>query len=471
MSRVTKLGSSPEAVNYRLSQTCGQDHARAQDVVIDYRLRGRGRHGIERVGRGWAEFGHLAGTTLDSAAEVEEVRQIMAGRHPGTGEVLVRPKVAVHPNARLAARLLIEAVHAVARQQHTTPAGLLAAAEAAAKRFARLERALLRRGETHRAPVSDLEQVAQASGIRLEQVYAEKELAFARGHAEQRIRVGNQGYDVTITRPRSIDVLRALAPDTVAERMDELFMESVRQAADVMEEWCGYALAGHHGDGRRARRVPTTGWAATITWHRTTRPIDGTPGDPHLHAHIMVPNLVKGADGRWRTVASGGRDLFRHVAAVSEYALALHRRKLSAEYGLRWEYHAATRQWEIAGVPAGLRRSQQVDAAVGAGASASARRAAGRRTAGAKIDTTPEQEQEFWYRRALASGWVPEHVVRSVLGYEPPPQRAGRRGATAAAARSRPGRRPGMGRRDRDGGRRQDRQPRPGAGTRGRGLP
>ncbi|QKW32466.1 AAA family ATPase (plasmid) [Nocardiopsis flavescens] len=424
-----RVGIENEQIDYRLTEACGEQHA--HDTALDYRIdRPRGQYGVERIGRGWAEFGREAGTTLDSREEVDEVRAIMAGIDPATGQVLLKPKLAVAPAAKLAAREFTEALRAAAGRAGTTVERLLAHDEKQAERFARLERMLARRGQTHRAPVADLEQVAAAAGVALEDVYNAAELAKARKHADERVAVGCCARDFTMTRPRSPEGLAALLPEEAALRQDQMWMRSVRRALGLMEDWCAYGMAGHHGDGQRARRVDTTGWAATITWHRTTRSINGGIGDPHFHAHVLIPNLVycpgQGeVPGKWRAVANGGRDLYRHAQAISELALALYRYEMSAAYGVQWEWREHTRQWEIARFPEELRRlycrrSAQIEAEVGAEATPGQRRAAGKRTAGEKVHSTRAEERAFWRQMAIEAGFDIDQVIRDVLGYDPP---------------------------------------------------
>ncbi|MGW8526978.1 AAA family ATPase [Nocardiopsis sp. NPDC055824] len=425
----TRGGIDNEQINYRLAEACGEQHV--HDAALDYRLdRPRGQYGVERIGRGWAEFGHQAGTTLDSREEVDEVRAIMAGVDPTTGQVLLKPKLAVAPAAKLAAREFTEALHAVAERGGATVEQMLAHDKKSAERFARLERMLARRGQTHRAPVTDLEEVAAAAGMVMEDVYDAAELAKARAHADERVAVGCCARDFVLTRPRSPEGLAALLSEEAALQQDQMWMRSVRRAVNLMEDWCAYGMAGHHGDGQRARRVDTTGWAATITWHRTTRSINDDIGDPHLHAHVLIPNLVycpgQGDErGKWRAVANGGRDLYRHAQAISELALALYRHETSAAYGIGWEWRENTRQWEIARFPEELRRlycrrSAQIEAEVGAEATPGQRRAAGKRTAGEKVHSTRAEEREFWRQMAEQAGFDVDQVVRDVLGYEPP---------------------------------------------------
>ena len=63
--------------------------------------------------------------------------------------------------------------------------------------------------------------------------------------------------------------------------------------------------------------------------HRTSR-----AGDPQLHTHVVVPNLVQGADGKWS--APDGRHLYTwKKTAGTLYQSAL--RAELAPLGLRWQ--------------------------------------------------------------------------------------------------------------------------------------
>lgn len=196
--------------DYRLAQQCGADDITAGDVAANYRLDGAGRP-IERFGRGWQEFGLEPGTVLETAEDVEGMRRLLAGRDPHTRRRLVKPKLAVAPEAKLAAAPFVQALQEAAEARGTTPAGLVKDAWSAA-RIARLERGLVRDGEYHRAPVADLERVAEAAGVGLGGVYGADELEHAREHSDERVVVGTRGFDVTFDRPKGSRSCRGWRP-------------------------------------------------------------------------------------------------------------------------------------------------------------------------------------------------------------------------------------------------------------------
>ena len=440
---VTPIRTAAQA-DYRLSLECGADEIRAADVAVDYRLAADEHDPIRRLGSGWREFGIEPGTALEGPADIEGVRRIMAGRDPRTGERLVTFKTAVAPAAQLPARPLVDAVRAAAAEALTSPAALLRHSGWSAKRFARLERGLLRDGEHHRAPVGDLGRVATAAGIDLEAVYEPGELAHALAHADDRVDIGNRGYDIVFDRPRKLELAQAAAREAapaLARRMEEIHDQAVAETMRHVERWVAYSLTGHHGDGRSAERVDTTGIIATATKHRTARPVGDGPGDPHTHTHVMISVMGRSTvDGKWRTIGSGGRELMRHVATMGELQRALERRMLSEEFGFRFERDEVTGRWDLVGIPdevkhAFSRRQAQVLAEAGDGADTAAQRAAARRTAQAKVHSTRQEEAASWAGRMRELGFTPQVLVRAAL--------EGREPGDGAAARPRRGPGPG----------------------------
>ncbi|MFE3455962.1 MobF family relaxase [Nocardiopsis aegyptia] len=424
---VTVLGPSAEQVEYRLSEQCGcdqtadHDHEHAdQDAALEYRLE-RPDAPITRLGSGWAEFGHTPGQALRTEAELDTVRAVMAGADPRTGEQLLKAKTAVDPRAKLAAGPLVYAVQAIAEAAHTTPEELLAASERCAARYARLVRGLARDGEAHRAPVRDLEAIAAEAGFELDLVYGATELATAREHADARVRVGNRGYDLVLNVPKSVSVLYGLADAPLAGRIEELYLQAVRETVAGVQDWCAYGVRGHHGGGRTAERISSSGLIASLTLHRAARPVDGQAGDPHIHAHVMIANLVHCVDGRWRTLASGGRDLHRHVQTAGELAKARVRELLAAELGVVWQRCPHSGEWEIAGIDTQARsvfsrRAEQVKAAAGDDAGAAEQRAQARKSAHTKQDVSETDLRQAWAQRAAGAGIDHVRLVQEALG-------------------------------------------------------
>ena len=88
--------------------------------------------------------------------------------------------------------------------------------------------------------------------------------------------------------------------------------------------------------------LPTSGAVAALFTHGVSR-----NGDPHLHSHLVVANLVHGADGRWSACDRRGLDAHR-LAASAVYEAQL-RAGLTATLGVRWTARPG-RSAEVVGV-------------------------------------------------------------------------------------------------------------------------
>ena len=157
--------------------------------------------------------------------------------------------------------------------------------------------------------------------------------------------VGNAGYEMTLTCPKSFSVAAFVADPSTRERWLECVRDAARQATDELMAKVAHGRTGHEGDGQKATAIRGLGYAATVSIESYSRELD-----PHLHGHVMVPNRIICADGIERTMATGGTDLLNHswwFQAQFERCL----RKLSTERGLvtGWEFDFAGRQWDVAG--------------------------------------------------------------------------------------------------------------------------
>ena len=345
-ARVTTLGPDLAQVDYRLQESVGCGAVADADGQVAYRL--ESDRPLEWVGDGLREVGIEPGTTLDADGK-DAARLLARGRHPGTNERLVTPKKAVDPRAKLDAAPLVAAVRLAAEAAGKTPAGLLAQPRVVAL-YGRLQRGVAgaearangAKAVPHRAPVGDLEKVAAAANIDLADVYPAADLALARTHTNARVMVGNRGYDLTVDVPKSFSTLVAMADPRLSAELENVYLDCVRETVTAMQQWAGYGMRGHHGDGERAERVAGTGLLGWMTTHRTARPVDGQAPDPHLHAHVTIVNMVRGTDGRWSTLGAGGRDVHRHVKAAGTFMQARLRQITHERWGLVWTRDAGT---------------------------------------------------------------------------------------------------------------------------------
>jgi len=102
--------------------------------------------------------------------------------------------------------------------------------------------------------------------------------------------------------------------------MDALEAAATRALVQLMAE-AGFCSTGHRGEGQDVTIVPADGWAGFIATEISSR-----AGDPHLHVHCSLPNVLVGRDGVVRTMADGGRELIinapRFAAWGQEYFIA-----------------------------------------------------------------------------------------------------------------------------------------------------
>lgn len=421
---VRKLGPDKAQVEYRLTSQSGCDTEIAltqseNDDQLQQRL-GSGERPLEWVGSGLSEFGIVAGTRLTTVEDLDRVRALMDGRDPHTQERLVDAKTAVHPDAKLRARELVEAVRQVSEAAHMSHAQLLGSATLV-ERFEQLERGVEREGEAHYAPLAEMAPIANAVGVDPSMLWAQEDLERAKVNADRRVRVGNRGYDLVIDLPKSWSMLAALGEQSLTDLVEDTFLESVRETVAAVEGWVAYGMTGHHGDGRTGQPIDTSGLLGTVTLHRSARGVEGQVGDPHLHAHIMLANMVKCVDGKWRTVAAGGRDLFRHGGPASAFLEARMRAKMRERLQLKYAQDERTKAWEILPIDSEKRavfsrRNTQITALAGPGATSAQTKVIGARLAEAKKPLPPADIRRLWRQRALEAGIDPATLIADVLG-------------------------------------------------------
>ncbi|MDP9403974.1 MAG: relaxase domain-containing protein, partial [Actinomycetota bacterium] len=96
-------------------------------------------------------------------------------------------------------------------------------------------------------------------------------------------------FDATFSAPKSASLLWALGSPEVASVVTRCHTEAVGVAVSFLEDKA--AVARRQVNGVR-RRVATAGFAAASFAHRTSR-----EGDPQLHTHCLIANLVRRLDG------------------------------------------------------------------------------------------------------------------------------------------------------------------------------
>ena len=159
------------------------------------------------------------------------------------------------------------------------------------------------------------------------------------GHRLRSDRATVCGFDLTFSAPKSVSVVFALGGEDVARQVVVAHRESVRGALTYLET---HGLSAQRGSGEERHVVPTTGLVAASFTHGVNRNLD-----PHLHTHVVMANMVHGADSRWS--ACDHRGLSAHRAATSAIYEAHLRGELTTRLGVSW-VEAPRLGAEVAGV-------------------------------------------------------------------------------------------------------------------------
>ena len=133
------------------------------------------------------------------------------------------------------------------------------------------------------------------------------------------------GYDLTFSAPKGVSLLWAFGTADVRDAVSSAHDQAVASVIDHLSADACFARRGHGG----ADLIEANGFIGAAFRHRTSR-----AGDPQLHTHVVVANVVQGADGRWS--APDGRQLY----GWKKTAGTLYRSALRAELaplGLRWK--------------------------------------------------------------------------------------------------------------------------------------
>lgn len=273
------------------------------------------------------------------------------------------------------------------------------------------------------------------------------------------------GFDLTFKAPKSVSVLYAISDDprvqgaiidaSEAALRDTLaWLEregmAVRRGSDDRRYLANLAAHNLTLAATKAVRVERGAeLVAAVFRHRTSR-----AGDPLLHWHVLVPNMVRGADGRWSAFLHP--EIFRLQRAAGEVFQAALRDGLTQRLGVRWR--PGRHVPEIAGIPQAVldafsKRSAEIAAWLddkGRAESPSARQDAVLATRRGKPEMEGERLDLAWKREATALGFGPEHAEAllhahpvdapwSAGSWQLPETTVGADGAQSTQARTVPG--------------------------------
>ena len=209
------------------------------------------------------------------------------------------------------------------------------------------------------------------------------------------------GFDITFSAPKSVSMLFGLGDESLQRTIRSVHESAVADALGYLER---VAAKGRRGAGG-AMSIQGSGFVAAAFRHRTSR-----AGDPQLHTHVLIANLVKGLDGRWS--ALDGRAIYQHAKTAGYLYEARLRAQLTELLGVEW---TSVRNGiaDIEGVPkevlrAFSRRRAEIEAELlnrGESSSAAARMATLSTRQRKDYGVVPEQLVAEWRSRAARLGF------------------------------------------------------------------
>ena len=246
------------------------------------------------------------------------------------------------------------------------------------------------------------------------------------------------GRDLTFSAPKSVSIAALVGGD---RRIVEAHDRAVAATLAWVEKNAAETRMKDPDSGSMARVGGQKIVAATFR-HDTSRNLD-----PQLHTHSVIANMLKGEDGKWRSMANEGLYLQQKLIGMlyrSELAAGLAR----LGYGIE-KIHADGR-FEIAGVPraaieAFSTRRAEIEAAMAErnlGTSGDSPRLAERAalmTRAAKRDIDREELRGVWRKQATNLGLDASSLVSQAVEISDSPVRQ----TAAEPARQRPAGKPG----------------------------
>lgn len=133
------------------------------------------------------------------------------------------------------------------------------------------------------------------------------------------------GFDLTFLAPKSVALLHELGPKEASNEVVNAHDVAVRAALAYLERQASGARRGKAGK----TSITSKGFIAAAFRHRTSR-----AGDPLLHTHVLVANLIQGSDGKWG--ALDAKHLYRHAKTAGFLYQAQLRKELTRRLGVEW---------------------------------------------------------------------------------------------------------------------------------------
>ena len=242
------------------------------------------------------------------------------------------------------------------------------------------------------------------------------------------------GRDLTLSAPKSVSLLALVGGDARAVRAHDA---AVARTLDWVERNAAETRMSDPATGRMVRVGDQKTLVATFR-HDTSRNLD-----PLLHTHTVIANMVRGPDGKWRTMSN--EKLYAQKMLIG----AIYRTELAGELeriGYRIEKTHADGRFEVAGVPrevieAFSTRRAEIEAAMaerGLGATAGNQRAAQRAalmTRARKREVDKTAIAAVWQKQAADLGFNAGTLAARAMARSAVSRDSGRSAADVEPAR------------------------------------
>ncbi len=235
-------------------------------------------------------------------------------------------------------------------------------------------------------------------------------------------RLPRTGAKLVTTRRPGIELVvsphKSVAELGVLGRADDMhaIVDAERDATLAYLDACVRKLGGRRGE--RVRFTPTSGLTWATSRHATTR-----AGDPQVHDHVLIANVVWMRDERrgWKALDTAFvRDELHAATAIGRMASA--RRAVELGYGIAPDAGRSGRLggWRIAGfgdaaLAIHAKRSAQIDDMVGESASSRSRAIAARLDRDRKRHEPVADLLRRWRAELAEAGFPPAELWRQVV--------------------------------------------------------
>ena len=182
-------------------------------------------------------------------------------------------------------------------------------------------------GEWMGAAAGRLGLEGEVGSVDFERVLSHEDPATGAPLACGRVQPKVVGFDATFSAPKSVSLLYGVGSPEVSNEVRNAHDAAVAAAVSVLEVHAAVGRRGAAG----CWSVAGEGLVGAAFRHRTSR-----AGDPQLHTHVVVPNLVQAAsDGRWSAL-DAARGLYPWARPVGHLYEAQLRWELTRRLGVGW---------------------------------------------------------------------------------------------------------------------------------------